>query len=70
MSCGDTPDFAPFYVSRAEILSGKNDPQCESDLKKAVSIDNGWRYQLRLANFYINHRQYDKSLAIAEPYYK
>ena len=62
MSCGDTPDFAPFYVSRAEMLSGKNDSQCESDLKKAVSIDNGWRYQLRLANFYLNHQQYDKSL--------
>jgi hypothetical protein len=40
MSCGEKPDFAPFYVSRAEILNGKNDSQCEADLKKAVSIDN------------------------------
>ena len=40
MSCGDTPDFAPFYVTRAEILAGNNDLQCESDLKKALSIDN------------------------------
>ena len=70
MSCGDTPDFAPFYVSRAEILAGKNDSQCESDLKKALSIDNQWRYQLRLGNFYMNHQQYDKALAIAEPFYK
>jgi tetratricopeptide (TPR) repeat protein len=69
-SCGETPDFAPFYVSRAEMLSGKNDSQCEADLKKAVSIDNGWRYQLRLANFYLNHRQYDKSLGISEAFYK
>ncbi|MEI6049804.1 MAG: DUF5107 domain-containing protein [Bacteroidota bacterium] len=70
MSCGDTPDFAPFYVSRAEILTGKNDLQCETDLKKALSIDNQWRYHLRLANFYINHGQYDKSLAIAQAFYK
>jgi tetratricopeptide (TPR) repeat protein len=70
MSCGNTPDFAPFYVSRAEILSGKNDSQCESDLKKALSIDSQWRYQLRLANYYLSRQQYDKSLAIAEPFYK
>jgi tetratricopeptide (TPR) repeat protein len=70
LSCGDTPDFAPFYVCRAEIIAGKNISQCESDLKKAVSIDNEWRYQLRLANFYMNHQQYDKALSIAEPFYK
>lgn len=69
MSCGDIPDFAPFYVTRAEILAGKNDPQCEADLKKAVSIDNEWRYNLRLANYYVNHQQYDKSLAISESFY-
>ena len=69
MSCGDTPDFAPFYVTRAEILSD-NASQSESDLKKAVSLDNQWRYQLRLANFYMNHQQYDRSLAIAEAFYK
>jgi tetratricopeptide (TPR) repeat protein len=70
MSCGDKPDFAPFYVTRAEILSGKNDSQCEADLKKAVSLDNEWRYQLRLAGFYMSRQQYDKSLAIAESFYK
>jgi tetratricopeptide (TPR) repeat protein len=68
-SCGDEPGFAPFYVTRAEILAGKDDGQCESDLKRAVSIDNGWRYQVRLANFYIRHQQYEKSLEIAGSYY-
>ena len=70
ISCGDSPDFAPFYVTRAEILAGKNDSQCEADLKKAVTVDNQSRYQLRLANFYINHQQYDKALAITEAFYK
>jgi tetratricopeptide (TPR) repeat protein len=70
MSCGDTPDYAPFYVTRAEIIAGKFDPQCEDELKKAISLDNSWRYQLRLANFYMSHQQYDKSLALSEPFYK
>ncbi len=69
-SCGDTPGFAPFYISRAEMMAGKDDALCEADLKKALSIDNGWRYQVRLANFYMGHQQYDKSLAIAGAFYK
>ena len=69
-SCGDTPDFAPFYAVRAEILRGKNDAQCEKDLKRALSLDNQWRYHQYLANFYISHRQYDKALEITGPFYK
>jgi tetratricopeptide (TPR) repeat protein len=68
--CGTTPDFAPFYVARAEILAGKNDSETETDLKKAVALDGAWRYQLRLANFYIGHQQPDKALAIAAPFCK
>jgi Tfp pilus assembly protein PilF len=69
-SCGDTPDFAPFYVIRAEILKGKDDSQCETDLKKALSLDNQWRYHQYLANYYISHSQYDKALEITGPFYK
>ncbi len=68
--CGETPDFAPFYVSRAEIMAGKDVAGSEADLKKAVSIDGSWRYQLKLAYFYLNHEKYDKALAIAEPFCK
>ena len=69
-SCGDTPDFAPFYAVRAEILRGKDDAQCEKDLKKALSLDNQWRYHQYLANYYISHNQYDKALEITGPFYK
>ncbi|HAM09510.1 MAG TPA: DUF5107 domain-containing protein [Bacteroidales bacterium] len=69
-SCGDTPDFAPFYAVRAELLRGKDDIQCEKDLKKALSIDNQWRYQQYMANYYISNRQYDKALEITGPFYK
>ena len=69
-SCGDTPDFAPFYAVRAEIMKGKDDVQCEKDLKRALSLDNQWRYHQYLANYYISHRQYDKALEISGPFYK
>jgi tetratricopeptide (TPR) repeat protein len=69
-SCGATPDFAPFYVTRAEIMKGKDDVQCENDLKKALSLDKQWRYHQYLANYYISHRQYDKALEITGPFFK
>jgi Tfp pilus assembly protein PilF len=69
-SCGDTPDFAPFYAVRAEILRGKDDAQCEKDLKRALSLDNQWRYHQYLANYHISHRQYAKALEITGPFYK
>ena len=70
VSCGDNPDYAPFYASRAEILKGKDDSQCEKDLIRALSLDNQWRYHLLLANYYNNHRQYDNALTITEAFYK
>jgi hypothetical protein len=68
-SCENIPGFAPFYASRAEILKTKSDSLCESDLKRALSLDNQWRYHMLLANYYIDHRQYEKALAITGPFY-
>jgi hypothetical protein len=70
VSCGDNPDFAPFYANRAELLKGKNDSQVENDLKRALSLDNQWRYHLLLANYYNNHQQYEKAISITEPFYR
>jgi tetratricopeptide (TPR) repeat protein len=69
-SCGETPNFAPFYVTRAEMLKGKDDSQSEKDLIKALSIDKQWRYQQYLANFYLSHGKYDKALEITTPFCK
>jgi hypothetical protein len=69
-SCGTTPEYAPFYAVRAAI-NGSGDPAtAEADLKKALSLDNQWRYHKALAEFYISQRQFDKALAITDPYYK
>ena len=68
-SCGDKPDFAPFYASRAQILSSKSDSLCGNDLKRALSLDNQWRYQMLLASYYNDHQQYEKALSITEVFY-
>lgn len=67
-SCGDSPDFAPFYATRAMILEGKDNTRCESDLKRALSLDKQWRYHLLLANYYFNHLQYDKALVVTDAF--
>jgi len=70
-ACKDKPGYAPFYASRAELKKGKDDAACEADLKKALALDNKeWRYHKLLANYYLDHQQYDKALAITEPFYK
>ncbi|HUX96989.1 MAG TPA: DUF5107 domain-containing protein [Bacteroidales bacterium] len=69
-SCGEKPDYPPFYVTRAEMLKGKDDILCEKDLKKALSLDKHWRYHQYLANYYINHGLYEKALEITGPFYK
>lgn len=69
-SCGDEPDFAPFYASRAGLFKGTDDTKCETDLKKALALDNQWRYHLLLAEFYIDHLQNDKALRITEAFYR
>ena len=69
-SCGEAPDFAPFYASRAELLKGIDDAKCEADLNKALSLDKQWRYHRLMADYYINHQQYDKALLITEAFYR
>jgi tetratricopeptide (TPR) repeat protein len=69
-SCGDLPDFAPFYVSRAEVFKGIDEEQCETDLIKALSLNGHWRYVRMLTNHYIDQRHYDKALSITEPFYQ
>ena len=50
-------------------MRGKDDSLCEKDLKKALSLDNQWRYHMLLANYYIDKRQYEKALLITGPFY-
>jgi tetratricopeptide (TPR) repeat protein len=70
VSCGDTPDFAPFYATRVQVQRHKNNPTVEVDLKKALSLDNQWRYQKLLAEFYNHQQHFDKALTITKAFYR
>ncbi|HRP33807.1 MAG TPA: DUF5107 domain-containing protein [Agriterribacter sp.] len=71
LSCGNEPDYAPFYATRAMIFKAADSTQCLNDLQKARLLDKTqWRYQKLLAEYYIEHHQPAMALAISASYYK
>jgi len=64
-------DFAPFYITRADLY-GTTDPDKKlSDLKKAVDIDKEqWRYKENLATYLLAHEENLQALQTLEPYFK
>ncbi len=70
-SCGNDPDFAPFYIIRSGISKGKDEAGALADLQKALSLDTAqWRYHKLLSEYYIEQEQYEKALSVAEPFYR
>jgi tetratricopeptide (TPR) repeat protein len=70
MQCGNQPNDADFYAARAALM--KDDVlSAVTDLKKAITINpQQWRYYKLLAQHFITQKQYEKALAVAEPFYK
>ena len=66
---GDLPTESFFYSARAAEQKDFN--LREKDLLKANKLDkNEWRYIRKLAEFYLNQRDYAHAVAITEPFYK
>jgi hypothetical protein len=65
-ACIDTPDFAPFYVFRAQLPGADT----LKDLLKARALDPTWRYQKLLTEGYIRKTDYPAALATIEPFYQ
>jgi tetratricopeptide (TPR) repeat protein len=67
VDCGNDPTDPSFYAVRAALMPGMT----ESDLKKAISLDNDqWRFCKLLAEHYLMQGQPEKALPLAENYYK
>jgi len=67
ISCGNEPQFAPFFAARAAMLIGKTDL---TDLQKAVELDKQeWRYTKLLTEYYITNNQPQSALQTVEPFY-
>ena len=69
-SCGNEPDFAPFYTMRAAINKDEKMQENIADLQKALSIDGHWRYVKLLTEYYLTISQPENALPVVEKYYK
>jgi hypothetical protein len=68
--CGNKPTDPAFYAARAALM--KDNPESGTvDLQHAIKLDKKeWRYPKLLAEHFIVQKQYDKALAVVEPFYK
>lgn len=69
--CGQEPDYAPFYLTRAALLTPKDDVQELADLLTAQKLTpNDWRTTIRLIGYYSGKKDYKTTLALSSVAYK
>jgi tetratricopeptide (TPR) repeat protein len=70
-ACASAPDYAPFYLARAELFLQNNPTQALNDYLKAEKLDpKQWRTGLILSQFYAGQKQYAKAQQYAKQYYQ
>ncbi|MEK6477168.1 DUF5107 domain-containing protein [Catalinimonas sp. 4WD22] len=66
-ACGEQPDYAPFYLSRADLLEKTEGKDKEEDLRKALTLDEGFWNSWHLLLQYLNRQEkYEEELKMAE----
>lgn len=69
--CGQEPDFAPFYITRAALMVPKDYVQQLADLRKAVKIaPDDWRAVSKLTQYYADRKDYKAMLEYSASAYK
>src|SRR5699024_1948712 len=64
---GNRPDFAPFYLTRSELLKDRDPAQAGRDLEYALDLDRQeWRAYRALAEWYLTHNEFDKALNVSQ----
>ena len=68
--CGDAPDFAPFYATRAKAFEPVSRERSLADLRRAAELDpREWRFGKLLAERFIEDKAYDQALDTATRYF-
>ncbi len=69
-SCGNDPDFAPFYLAKARLF--QEDPSIvQASVERAYALDPAsWRIGMEMVNLYLGKDQPGKALQIAEKTYR
>ncbi len=70
-ACGEEPEYAPFYLARAELLKKTENKDPEPDIRKALSLDKeqwrAWHWLLQ----YLNQNQlHEKEITTAQQAYQ
>src|ERR1019366_1206227 len=70
-ACGNRPDYAPAYISRAFLEKGANSQKAQADYERAYAIDRkDWRTWYHLASFYTEKGTHDKAMDLAAQAFK
>jgi len=68
---GQEPDYAPFYLTRADLMVPKDDAKVLSDLQMAAKLaPNDWRSANKLIQFYSEKKDYKTMLTLTTAAYK
>jgi len=69
--CGEKPDFAPFYATRARAVDAVSRERSLADLRRAAELDpREWRFGKLLAERFIEDKAFDQALETATRYFK
>ena len=69
--CGQEPDFAPFYLSRASLVAPSDEKQELLDLQTAQKLTpDDWRTESRLIGYYAARNDYKMTLQLSSAAYK
>ena len=64
-SAGESPDFAPFYASRAHLTGSPK------DLERAMTLDpDNWRYAQLITQYFFREKEFSTALDIATKAYQ
>jgi hypothetical protein len=70
-SCGQEPDYAPFYLTRASLVKSKDEKEELRDLEKAQKLaPDDWRIVNKLIKYHEDNRNHQMALAISSAAYK
>jgi tetratricopeptide (TPR) repeat protein len=71
LSCGEEPDYAPFYASRSRFFEKTNPTMSMTDLQKAMQLNpRQWRYEKMLVERLIKVKKYTEALQKSSGYFQ
>ena len=66
-SCGDDPDYYPFYLTRAKLRSGSGRL---ADLRKAETLSQDWRTGKALVDYHTANKDWEEACKAGERYFR